>query len=310
MRIGESLTMNKLFTLFCVTLVISSASHAQLTPRFGSGGRGPDIVVVCPATEQSAPMFKDTKSGHVFPIIDPLLRAVAAKACESESGDSAVPPTNNVSVTNNRSTAIYVSFTVQSGLPGPIQWTVNSGCVLSGHGIKIAQGQTCSAFVPSIAGSSRFCAALDSAPANCWLAQVNHQTMIETTFLPASAGGCFGKGACVWYDISVIPQNCTDDKWATDMCAGTGGASYNLPVQTSCGGTATYTCQGPQNSTWGTENYPSNCGTPTPNPTCTGNSPQCVNAYFFPMFSGPPSHYQPNQGCYGKVLGVTFMPGS
>jgi hypothetical protein len=257
-------------------------------------------------------MFKDTRSGHVFPIIDPLLRAVAAKACEPESGDTVVPPVNNVSVTNSRSTAIYVSFTVQNGTPGPIQWTNNSDCVLSGVGIQIAAGQTCSAFVPPAASSSRFCAALDAAPVNCWLAQTNHQTMIETNFLPASNGGCFGQGACVWYDISVIPQNCTDNKWNTNKCAGTGGASYNLPVQTTCGGTATYTCQGPQNTTaWGSENYPSNCGDPIPNPPCSGNSPKCVNAYFFPMFSGPPSHYQPNQGCYGgDVFGITFLPGS
>ena len=133
--------------------------------------------------------------------------------------------------------------------------------------------------------------------------------MIETNFLPASNGGCFSQGACVWYDISVIPSTCTDSAWAANQCAGTGGASYNLPVQTTCGGTATYTCQGPQNTTWGPENYPSSCG--NPNATCTGNSPGCVNAYFFPMFSGTPSKHQPNQGCYGgNVLGITFMSGS
>jgi hypothetical protein len=300
--------MNKLFTLACLTLVAASTGHAQPSSRTPNS-RSDHIVVVCPASAQESPAFKDTRTGHVFPIVDPLLRAVAAKACEPDAGETGTPPANNVSVTNNRSTPIYVSFTVQNGTPGPITWATGANCVLSGVGIQVAAGQTCSAYVPPAANSSRFCAALDAAPANCWLAQTNHQTMIETTFLPASNGGCFSQGACVWYDISVIPSNCTDSAWAANMCAGTGGASYNLPVQTTCGGTATYTCQGPKNATWGPENYPSACG--NPNATCTGNSPNCVNAYFFPMFSGPPSTHQPNQGCYGgNVLGITFMPGS
>ena len=304
--------MNKLFTLVCVALVAASVSHAQVSTTQFAGSRGAgNVVVVCPTKEESQPRFKDTKSGHIFPIVDPLLRAVAAKACEPESGDNSTPPVNNVSVTNSQSTAIYVSFTIANGTPGPITWTTNSSCVISGVGIQIAANQTCSAYVPPSAGSSRFCAATNAAPANCWLAQANHQTMIETNFLPGSNGGCFGMGPCVWYDISVIPQTCTDSKWAANYCAGSGGASYNLPVQTSCGGTATYTCQGPTNTTWGSENYPSNCGTPVPNPPCAGSSQLCANAYFFPMFSGPPSTYQPNQGCYGpNVFGITFMSGS
>jgi hypothetical protein len=282
-------------------------AHAQPSAHLSS--RNDNVVVVCPTSAGDRPMFKDTRSGHVFPIVDPLLRAVAAKACEPDGGATATPPANNVSVTNNRSTAIYVSFTIANGTPGPITWTANSSCVLSGVGIQIAAGQTCSAYVPPAANSSRFCASLTAAPANCWLAQTNHQTMIETTFLPASNGGCFGQGACVWYDISVIPSNCTDSAWASNQCAGTGGASYNLPVQTTCGGTATYTCQGPPNSTYGPENYPSNCG--NPNATCTGNSPSCVNAYFFPMFSGTPAQYQPNSVCVGgNVFGITFPSGS
>lgn len=301
--------MYKLLALACVAIVVVPASQAQPSPKF-AGSRGDNIAVMCPVTADTPPMFKDTRSGHVFPIIDPLLRAVAVKACEAETDNTATPPLPNVSVTNSRSTAIYVSFTVQDGTPGPIQWTANANCVLSGVGIQIAAGQSCSAFVPPRASISRFCAALDAAPANCWLAQVNHQTMIETNFLPASNGGCFGQGACVWYDISVIPQNCTDTLWNKDQCKGTGGASYNLPVQTACGGTATYTCQGPRGTTWGSELYPSNCGTPAPNPPCTGNSPSCVNAYFYPMASGPYTNYQPNTVCAGaNVLGITFMSG-
>jgi hypothetical protein len=300
--------MYKPFTLVYFAFTLATLCQAQPSPLFRNNG-GDNIVVACPTTQQPRPMFKDTRTGNVFPIVDPLLRAVAAKACETDSGETATPPVNNVSVTNNRSTPIYVSFTIQNQTPGPITWMTNANCVLSGVGIQIAAGQTCSAYVPPAAGSSRFCAALNAAPANCYVAQTNHETMIETNFLPASNGGCFGQGACVWYDISLIPSNCTDSAWAANECAGTGGASYNLPVQTTCGGTATYTCQGPTSTAWGPENYPSNCG--NPNATCTGNSPGCVNAYFFPMFSGTPSTHQPNQGCYGtSVFGITFLSGS
>jgi hypothetical protein len=132
--------------------------------------------------------------------------------------------------------------------------------------------------------------------------------MVETIFQSASAPGCFNKGNCVWYDISVIPSNCTDDLWKQDQCAGTGGASYNLPVTLACGGSATFTCQGPSDTTYGPENYPKNCG--NPNATCVGNSANCVNAYFYPMFYPPENKYGPNVPCLsGQTLIITFLPG-
>jgi hypothetical protein len=298
--------MSKLFAVVLAS-VVASLSHAQTSPRFAHFNDG--IVVVCPSTPGDSPMFMESRSGHVFPIVDMLLRAVAAKACEREEDELSTPPTNNVSVTNSRSTPIYVSFTTQNGRPGPILWATNSNCQTSGVGVQILAGQTCMAFVPAAANSSRFCASLTAAPANCWLAQTNHQTMIETTFLRASNPGCFKQGACVWYDISLIPSNCTDSAWKLNKCAGTGGAAYNLPVQLDCSSGQTYTCQGPVSSHWGSEMYPSNCG--DPNATCTGNAQSCVNAYFFPMFTGTPAKHQPNSVCTGgNVLGITFLSGS
>ena len=132
--------------------------------------------------------------------------------------------------------------------------------------------------------------------------------MVETTF-GAGSGGCTSPSmaSCVWYDISVIPANCTDQLWvSTSWCSNTGGAAYNLPVTLSCAGQPTFTCQGPPGSTWGNSNYPSKCG--NPNATCDGNSQSCVNAYFFPMFQGPPSKYQPVAQCpAGSALQVTFL---
>lgn len=93
--------------------------------------------------------------------------------------------------------------------------------------------------------------------------------MIETTF-GAGAAGCYPKSmaSCVRYDISLILSN-------------TGGAAYNLPVQLSCPNQATY--------------------------TCTGNTPNCINAQFHPMFVPPWSKYQPNAQCpAGSALRVTF----
>jgi hypothetical protein len=138
--------------------------------------------------------------------------------------------------------------------------------------MAIAAGQTCAATVPATVGSTRFCASLDAPPANCWNAQANHQTMVETTFVTAT--NCFPAGQpCVYYDISVIPQNCTDAAWALNGCQGTGGAAYNHPVAVGCDSATTFACMGPAS---GTELYPSNCG--NPNGTCVGTGANCVNA--------------------------------
>jgi hypothetical protein len=260
----------------------------------------------------------------------------------------------SINFVNNRKTdTVYVSFTVDNiaQSPGPI--ALGSGCTsesgsANATSFSIAPGTTCSATVDptssvltAVAGSSRFCASKNNAPTNCMLAQENNQTVIEPTFnigVPIispntyqPSGPCYGstaQGNCVTYDISVIPSNCTDELWygvqpppipaqsSWGLCEGAGGASYNLPVQLSCAGSNTYTCQGPVDNTWGNNNYPSNCGNPAAtfatcnNPFCSPGQGNGVSAYFFPMYSPPQSAYQPNSLCAnGNPLNVTFMDG-
>lgn len=261
-----------------------------------------NLSLVCTGTAASEPQLKDRNSGSLYPITDPQLKAVAAGVCNSPlfGGSS-----TTVNIVNSRGTPIFVGFTTINHQPGPINW--GPGCILSGKGAQIAAGATCTATVASTGVASRFCATTTQVPADCFNAQANHQTMVETNFEPASNPGCFNKGNCVWFDISVIPSTCTDALWQQDQCANAGGASYNLPVQLSCNNALVYTCQGPQNTTYGAANYPSNCG--NPNATCQ-SSPNCQNAYFYPMFDPPENAYQPNTVCLGgQALTVTFLSG-
>jgi hypothetical protein len=157
----------------------------------------------------------------------------------------ALADTVTVSIVNSQAVPIYVSFTTLNQSPCVITWNSSgNGCVNTGKGANAAYTQinakqTCTAFVDTSSSSSRFCAALDKAPANCMNAQTQHLTMVETNFEAASNPGCFNSGAaCVWYDISVIPSTCTDTLWKQNQCANTGGASYNLPVTLACSGNA------------------------------------------------------------------------
>lgn len=301
--------MRKLVMLLAAATALSAAHSDPRAAGADFGGHlVPDVSLVCPSRDGDKPMFRDASTGRVYPIGDPHLRAVAAKACKAEVLHAGVATTVPVSVSNSRSSTLYVTFSLQNGTPGPIHWAANSNCTLSGSGIAIAAGQSCSATVDATAGSTRFCAAHGAAPTNCYDAQANHQTMVETTFVTATQ--CFPKGQpCVYFDISLIPTNCTDAAWALDQCQGTGGASYNLPVAVGCDTTTTFACMGPTNGAWGTEQYPSNCG--NPNGTCVGSASNCVNAYFFPMFSGVPATHQPTGGCFkGKVFEVVWLSGS
>jgi hypothetical protein len=218
----------------------------------------------------------------------------------------------NVLIQNLQSQTIYVAFTLGAGQqPGSINWGNCSGYV-SGNQAALPPQANCSTVVPATSGSSRFCAATSAMAApNCYLAQTNHWTMIETTF-GAGSPNCYPpqQASCVWYDVSLIPPNCTDALWQTqNYCSNTGGAAYNLPVQLSCPNQPTYICQGPPGNIYGNSGYPTNCG--NPNATCTGNTPNCVNAYFHPMFVPPWSAYQPNAQCpAGSPLQITFMAGS
>ncbi|MFZ1135335.1 MAG: hypothetical protein WAN69_10330, partial [Candidatus Korobacteraceae bacterium] len=173
----------------------------------------------------------------------------------------ALADTVTVSILNSQAVPIYVSFTTLTHAPGVITWNSSgNGCLNTGKGAnsaytQINANQTCTASVDTSSSSSRFCAALNAAPADCMNAQTQHLTMVETNFEAASNPGCFNSGAaCVWYDISVIPSTCTDTLWKQNQCANTGGASYNLPVTLACSGNPSepvYTCQGPTSSAYG-----------------------------------------------------------
>lgn len=260
-----------------------------------------DLALLCPGGNSAAPQFQNRQTGQITPIADPRLRAIAEKACSQDLPGAGASST--VTIQNNRSTPVFVGFT------GSVTWSYGANCIASGAGIEIQADKSCQGSIPATAGVTRFCASPTSpAPTNCWDAQKNHQTLIETNFQPS----CFNQGTCVWYDISVIPSFCTDDDWLKDRCKGDGGAAYNLPVSLTCSGEPTFTCKGPTSTKYGPQEYPSNCadpGNPYP-PHCVGNTPQCVNAYFYPMFNPPENKYQPNAVCPGgRTLTMTFLPG-
>jgi hypothetical protein len=216
--------------------------------------------------------------------------------------------TSKVQIVNKRTEHLLVSYSEAS------QITWGAGCTEVAHGAVIAAGKTCTATVADDNASTRFCAtdvtsvaAAHKVRLDCSKAQNGNLTMVETIFQPSTAGGCFNKGTCVWYDISIIPLNCTDALWKQNKCANAGGASYNLPVSLGCGGETFYVCQGPVSTKYGAAMYPSNCGNPN-SKTQGGKTGQ--NAYFYPMFYPPEKYYQPNRACLGgATLVVTFLAG-
>ena len=227
----------------------------------------------------------------------------------------------SVSLVNNQSSSVFVSFTLGDAAhsPGDINW--GNGCTNTGAGTNasyatIPKNGTCTATVSPVLDAnsqpinSRFCASMTTPPEDCMNAQAEHLTMIETVFANPAPFVCANNQSCVFYDISVIPQNCTDALWKSNQCAGTGGAAYNLPVQLSCSGQPTYTCQGPATNEYGPENYPGSCG----NPSCATAAGGCgsykIPAYFYPMFDPPENAYQPGAYCLnGNTLTITFLAG-
>jgi hypothetical protein len=292
------------------------AQHPSVIHLSGLGqSLDSDLVLICPQGGATEPQFQNRQTGKVFAISDPRLRAIAEKACQP---NLQAAEAGNVNIVNNTGNAIYVGFTPQAG--SSITW--GSGCLspIKGLTVEILNNTTCQAAVTdSVANpGSRFCAAtsVGSSGLDCSMAQQNNQTLIEPYFQPSP---CFGPGTsnCIWYDISVIPATCTDSDWHANQCAGQGGAAYNLPVTLSCSGEPTFTCQGPTNGTYGTANYPSNCG--NPNATCipglSGSpnpAPACLNAYFYPDDNDNVSpSLQPNVVCpNGQTLTITFLSGS
>lgn len=282
-------------------VVLASIVLASVVLASTARAATPDLTLIC-RNGSGEHRLLEPRTGATYPIGDPGLAAVADKACAATPRGST---SGRVEIVNHRQTPIFVGFTGNDHKPGPITW--GAGCTRSATGARIEPGATCAAKVAANAVSTRFCAALNAVPADCFDAQTNHQTMIETIFEPAENAGCFKKGNCVWFDISVIPSTCTDTLWKTNRCANTGGASYNLPVSLLCNGHKVYTCRGPRDSTHGPALYPSNCGNPTS--TCE-SGPHCQNAYFYPMFVPPENKYQPNSVCLGgQVLTILFLPG-
>jgi hypothetical protein len=263
----------------------------------------PDLVLVCPKGRATEPELQDPKTGKIFAINNPRLRAVAKKACQP--GLTATQ-SSNVNIVNNTGKKIYVGFSPQAG--SAITWGPGCGVPIKALTVPIASGATCQASVTNSVANpgSRFCAATSAGTSglDCSVAQQNNQTLVETLFQPAP---CFGPNSnCIWYDISVIPTNCTDAAWSSNFCKNTGGAAYNIPVSVSCTGEPKYTCQGPPftSGNYAAAGYPSKCGNPLA--TCFGDKPSCVNAYFWPMFGIP----QPNSVCpNGQTLTITFLAG-
>jgi hypothetical protein len=291
-----------------------AAEEAQQSRIIHLSGAGPnlddDLAVVCPDRSPSTPQFQNRRTGRVFPITDPRLRAIAQKACEP---DLDAAPTSDVSIVNDTGATIYVGFAPQAG--SGITWGEGCGKTATHSTAVVGKGATCAASVINSNANpgSRFCAArsLDSTGIlNCWQAQTHlpHNTIIEPNFLLDCKFGDKTYPGCVFYDVSVIPANCTDNLFtaANDYCKGTGGASYNLPVKVSCPDEPTFTCKGPvaTSGVYAATGYPSMCGTPSA--SCIGNTQSCVNGYFSPTNNNP--QHQPGAYCFG-TLTMTFLAG-
>ena len=288
------------------TLALAALPFAAAAPAEAAS----ELKLVCP-DGKADPFFKNTTTGKRVAITDKQHKALAQAQCNAGL-DATADETTTVNIVNNQNNPILVSYND----PTNISW--GAGCTTTGSGATIAVGKTCVATVNNDNISTRFCAVelqdtsklqpmKLAAALNCDKAQNSNLTLVETIFQPSSAGGCFNKGSCVWFDISVIPLTCTDALWAQNQCANAGGASYNLPVSVSCGAQTVYTCQGPQTNEYGPANYPSNCGNPN---AVTQGGPNGQNAYFYPMFDPPENAYQPNTVCLsGQALTVTFLAG-
>jgi hypothetical protein len=241
-----------------------------------------------------------------------------------------------VSFINRSQRTLFLGFSPQPGRPVPFSWSPDcrrvSGQTVLPPGssqnvgqILLAPGQTCTVSVPVSAGASRFCATENPLPPgktpDCFAAQRENLTIIETNF--TSQEGCQKPGefpktamrSCVWYDINITPESCTNCGWFKNNCQDKGGFSYNVPVQLFCAGSATFTCQGPLGKLGDTP-YPANCGAVVTQPDCIGGrNAACLQAYFYPMSTSgacayPASKPQPIDRCpEGGKLFVIFPDG-
>ncbi|QGM97645.1 hypothetical protein [Methylocystis parvus] len=225
-----------------------------------------------------------------------------------------------VAFVNRSQRTLYIGFSPQPGRPAPFSWSPD--CRRINGQVVLPPGQTCAVSVPPSAGASRFCAMENLLPPgktpDCFAAQRDNLTIIEANF--ASREGCARlqdnpeslMRSCVWYDVNVSPEGCTNAEWSANLCAQSGGAAYNVPVQLFCAGQPTFTCQGPPATTGA--KYPLKCG--APGADCVGGvDPACQQAYFFPMSTSGPNKYpaskpQPIARCpEGQKLFVIFPEG-
>jgi hypothetical protein len=315
MATGTAHSRRTILPIFLQCLALALAYLLPCPQAAVAAGPDPqptDWTLVCPQGSAGEPYFHvATGAGLTVQIVDPAMRAVASSLCKVTTPAAAA--TYPVTVTNQGASTIYVAFTNYSTQqPSPVTWT---NCSVVNNQVVVPSGghTTCSTQVPVTAGKTRFCASTTQVPVgqtpNCNLAQTYNQTIVETNFGTGANGVCYPTTVtnCVWYDISIIPQNCTPSAWSLNYCASTGGASYNLPVSLAASAQATFTCKGPQSTTpYGNANYPTNCGVPTMTaPGCVGNTPTCVNAYFFPTPTPGP-----NVEAQGSTLVITFLSGS
>jgi hypothetical protein len=312
-------TIRSLWVLAAVSL-FSISAHQVIAGDIGYSERihltgsnlNPDahLVLLCDAGGFAGPKFVNERTGAIFPITDPRQRAIAEKACGPELQSA---PASDVSIVNDTGRTIYVGFAPQAG--SVITWGAGCGKTATNSTVVVAKDTACAAKVLSSDANpgSRFCAATSlgsTGSLNCWEAQSHlpHNTIIEPNFIPNCTFGKKTYPSCIFYDVSVIPANCTDDLFDAvhNYCKGTGGASYNLPVKVSCPAEPTFTCRGPVATTgiYAAAGYPSVCGTPSA--SCIGNTQSCVNGYFSPTNNNP-SH-QPGAYCFG-TLTMTFLPG-
>ncbi|MGH7789100.1 MAG: hypothetical protein ACRERC_19675 [Candidatus Binatia bacterium] len=251
------------------------------------------------------------------------LLAITAIGCGSDDEGGTIvggAQAQSVQIKNERSETIYL--TCSEGITaatGPCALTWGAGCTAQGQGslgihASIAGGSSCAVTVDTSTGPSRLCASdsLGDIP-DCWQAQWNHVTLLETNFT----------GSEVFYDISLIPLNfgkpgCFNQQWESDYCNSSGQAAYNLPLSVGCSTDATtyFICQGPLSDKWGADNmFPGNCGDPPQTPADSCVCGQCatacnVVAFFYPMAGLPEGTQTPVRSCaLSSQLVATFLAG-
>ncbi|WP_424360072.1 hypothetical protein [Methylocystis parvus] len=272
----------------------------------------------------------------------PALGGFALPACAQNVG-SGLMDGSLVSFINRSQRNLYLGFSPQPGRPVPFSWSpdcrrvtgqvvVPPGANATEGQILLAPGQICTVSVPTSAGASRFCATENPLPPgktpNCFAAQQDGLTIIETNFTGGT--GCARPNdfppdnrnpmrSCVWYDINIVPEGCTNAKWAANGCnSDSTGASYNVPVQLYCPSETTFVCRGPRAGVGA--RYPTNCGIPPVYPYSApipvgGPYPTNQQAFFFPMSTSgdlkyPADKPQPIGRCpEGDKLFVIFPDG-